>query len=100
MKDEPRQLMRQVIDLVEMPAVCCGSGGGVRSGIPEEATALGKKRDEEIKKTGADIVISSCPFCEFHIMGHTDLPVRNITSLLLEAYRKKDEEEAPAPPSD
>jgi len=89
-KDEPRQLIRQVVDLVEMPAVCCGSGGGVKSGIPEEAAALGKRRDEEIKKTGAEIVISSCPFCEFHISSCTDRPVKNITTVLLEGYREKD----------
>jgi len=89
-KDEPRQLIRQVVDLVEMPSICCGSGGGVRSGNPDEAAALGKKRGEEIAKTGADIVITSCPFCEFHIAGHTDRPVKNIATVLLEGYREKD----------
>jgi len=89
-RDEPRELIRQVVDLVEMPAYCCGSGGGVKSGIPEEATALGKLRDDEIKKTGAELVISSCPFCEFHIASCTDKPVKNITTVLLEGYREKD----------
>ena len=73
-----------------MPSICCGSGGGVRSGNPEEAAALGSKRGEEIKKTGAEIVITSCPFCEFHIAGHTDKPVKNIATVLLEGYREKD----------
>ncbi len=86
----PRELISEVIDLVEMPSVCCGSGGGVRSGVPEEAHALAEKRQEEIKKTGAEWVISSCPFCEFHIAGHTPLPVKNITSVLAEGYREKD----------
>jgi fumarate reductase (CoM/CoB) subunit B len=89
-KDEPRQLIRQVIDLVEMPSICCGSGGGVKSGVPEEAAALGKRRGDEIKKTGADLVITSCPFCEFHIASHTDKPVKNIATVLLEGYREKD----------
>jgi fumarate reductase (CoM/CoB) subunit B len=93
-KDEPRQLIRQVVDLVEMPAICCGSGGGVRSGNPDEAAALGKRRGEEIKKTGAEIVITSCPFCEFHIAGHTDKPVKNIMTVLLEGYREKDKKQA------
>jgi len=90
-RDRPRELIRQVVELVEMPSICCGSGGGVRSGKPEEAAALGHRRGEEIKKTGADIVISSCPFCEFHIAGHTDRPVKNLTTVLLEGYRKKDQ---------
>jgi fumarate reductase (CoM/CoB) subunit B len=89
-REQPRQLIRQVVDLVEMPAICCGSGGGVKSGMPDEAAALGKRRGEEIQKTGADIVISSCPFCEFHIAGHTDKPVKNVASVLLEGYKEKD----------
>ena len=89
-RDQPRELIRQVVDLVEMPSICCGSGGGVRSGNPEEAAALGNRRGEEIKKTGAEIVITSCPFCEFHIAGHTDKPVKNIATVLLEGYKEKD----------
>ncbi|MCX6682513.1 MAG: succinate dehydrogenase/fumarate reductase iron-sulfur subunit [Methanoregula sp.] len=89
---QPRELIRQVVDLIEMPAICCGSGGGVKSGMPEEAAALGKRRGEEIQKTKADIVISSCPFCEFHIAGHTDRPVKNVASVLLEGYQKKDKQ--------
>ena len=89
-REEPRELIRQVVDLVEMPAICCGSGGGVKSGLPEEAAALGEKRREEIKKTGADLVITSCPFCEFHIASHSDKPVKNIMTVLLEGYREKD----------
>jgi fumarate reductase (CoM/CoB) subunit B len=100
-KELPRQLIRQVTDLVEMPSICCGSGGGVKSGMPDEAAALGKRRGDEIKKTGADIVISSCPFCEFHIAGHTDKPVKNITTVLLEGYKEKDRKKAGlAVPSD
>jgi fumarate reductase (CoM/CoB) subunit B len=91
-RDQPREIIRRVVDLVEMPSICCGSGGGVKSGVPEEAAALGERRGEEIKKTGADIVISSCPFCEFHIAAHTDKPIKNITTLLLEGYREKDKE--------
>jgi fumarate reductase (CoM/CoB) subunit B len=93
-RDQPRQLIRQVADLVEMPSICCGSGGGVKSGLPDEAAALGKRRGAEIKKTAADIVISSCPFCEFHIAAHTDKSVKNITTLLLEGYKEKDRKNA------
>lgn len=90
--EEPRELIRMVAEeFVEMPPICCGAGGGVRSGLPEVAGALGKGRDEEIRKTGADAVISVCPFCEFHISENTDVPVKNVTTLLLEGYREKDE---------
>jgi fumarate reductase (CoM/CoB) subunit B len=96
-KDLPRQLIGQVVDLVEMPSICCGSGGGVRSGNPDEAAALGKRRGDEIAKTGADVVISSCPFCEFHIAGHTDKPVKNITTVLFEGYKEKDRKKSASP---
>ena len=96
-KDLPRGLIRQVVDIVEMPSICCGSGGGVRSGNPDEAAALGNRRGEEIKKTGAEIVISSCPFCEFHIAGHTDKPVKNISTVLLEGYKEKDRKKGTPP---
>lgn len=93
-RTQPRELISRVVDLVEMPAICCGSGGGVKSGNPAEADALGELRREEIKKTGADIVISSCPFCEFHIASHTDRPIKNVTTVLLEGYREKDRKKA------
>jgi len=93
-RDQPRELITQVVELVEMPSICCGSGGGVRSGMPEVAAALAENRRKEIEKTGAEIVVSSCPFCEFHISEHTDRPVRNVTSILLEGYREKDRKKA------
>jgi fumarate reductase (CoM/CoB) subunit B len=90
-ESEPREILRMITDdFVEMPSICCGAGGGVRSGLPDEAAALGKLRDTEIQKTGCDIVVTSCPFCEFHIQDSTKKPVKNINSLLLEGYRKKD----------
>ncbi len=89
--EQPRELLREVVkEFVEMPNKCCGAGGGVRSGLPEEAAALAKMRDDEIQKTGADIVVTVCPFCEFHIAESTDRPVMNICSVLLEGYREKD----------
>lgn len=89
--EEPRRLLRMVAgEFVEIPSKCCGAGGGVRSGQPEEAAALGKLKNEEIKKTGADVVVTVCPFCEFHIADSTDVPVKNICTLLLEGYREKD----------
>jgi fumarate reductase (CoM/CoB) subunit B len=98
-KEEPRHLIRQVVDLIEMPAICCGSGGGVKSGMPDEAAALGRRRGDEIQKTNADIVITSCPFCEYHIASHTNKPVKNVMTVLLEGYREKDLQEKKQVPS-
>ena len=88
---QPRELLKRVAgSFVEMPTQCCGSGGGVRSGIPEEAAALGEMRRNAIEATGADSVITICPFCEYHIQEHTDKPVKNLMTVLLEGYRKKE----------
>jgi fumarate reductase (CoM/CoB) subunit B len=87
---EPRDLLMRAVDrFVEMPSQCCGSGGGVRSGIPEEAAALGELRREAIQSTGADIVVTVCPFCEYHIQQHCDIPVKNLMTVLLESLGKR-----------
>lgn len=92
-RDQPRELLKLVVDrFVETPNQCCGSGGGVRAGMPEEAAALGKRRGEAFEKSGADIVVSCCPFCEFHIAEHTKLPVKDLMTVLREGYEKKDRE--------
>jgi fumarate reductase (CoM/CoB) subunit B len=92
-REEPRALIRQAAELVEMPAWCCGSGGGVRAAFPEEAKALAIQRREEIEKTGADAVVSVCPFCEFHLREHTGRRIQNVCTLLLEGYREKDRQQ-------
>ena len=92
--EEPRIFLREAVrEFVEMPSQCCGAGGGVRSGVPEEAKALGTMRGEAVKAADADVVVTICPFCEFHIADCTDVPVKNLVTILLEGYRKKDAEE-------
>jgi len=88
--EQPRVILRSIADITEMPSICCGSGGGVRSGFPDEAAALGERRGEEIKKTGAEMVVTCCPFCEFHIAGHTNKPVQHLATLLLNGYREQE----------
>ncbi len=88
--EQPREILKDAVErFVEMPAQCCGSGGGVRSGLPDEAAALGELRRTAINKTGADIVVTICPFCEYHIQEHSDRPVKNLMTVLVEALGKK-----------
>jgi fumarate reductase (CoM/CoB) subunit B len=89
---QPRELIAQVAELVEIPVKCCGAGGGTRSGEPEVSKALAQKKAEEIERAGVECVISSCPFCEFHIGENSKRPVKNVTTLLLEGYRRKDQD--------
>jgi len=94
---EPREILKKIkgLEFVEMeePNQCCGAGGGVRSGKPEIAAALGKKKAEMIKKLNVDAVVTICPFCQINIEAELkkegiDIPVLNILKLLEMAYEK------------
>ncbi|MBU4534585.1 MAG: succinate dehydrogenase/fumarate reductase iron-sulfur subunit [Euryarchaeota archaeon] len=94
---EPREILKKIkgLEFVEMeePNQCCGAGGGVKSGRPELAYKLGKKKAEMIKKLNVDAVISICPFCQYHIQdtlqkeGLGNIKVMNILELLDMAYK-------------
>ena len=69
--DEPRELINAVqgVDLVEMEhngedAMCCGVSSMMSCN--ENARALRVARMEEIKSTGADTMLTSCPKCVSH----------------------------------
>lgn len=86
---QPRELLKAVAEkFVDLPARCCGAGGGVKAGRPDEAAAIGAVRAEMVKKTGADYIVTVCPFCEFHLHQVTGLPVKNIATLMLEGYHQ------------
>jgi heterodisulfide reductase subunit D len=68
--EAPREVLKNVPGIVfnEMERIrenawCCGAGGGVRSGFPELAESACTKRVEEAKRTGAEAIVSTCPFC-------------------------------------
>lgn len=67
----PRTILKNIpgIDFIEMEwnresARCCGAGGGVKSGFPDLALGIGKKRIVEAEETGAKLVVTPCPFCK------------------------------------
>lgn len=67
----PRQLLQAVpgMELVEMTRIrenawCCGAGGGVREQFKDFALWTAGERLEEMKTTGADVLISACPYCK------------------------------------
>ncbi len=91
--DAPRNLIKSVegIELVEMDrnrddSWCCGAGGGVKVAFPQFAANTAKKRNIEARKTGADAIVSSCPFCEQNLAENDpEMKVMDITALLLDA---------------
>ncbi|MGA2081083.1 MAG: (Fe-S)-binding protein [Holophaga sp.] len=66
-----RQVLGAVpgIEIVEMdhPDRCCGGGGTYSVGQPEMARAIGLLKVNEIKDTGATLVVTACPGCVLQI---------------------------------
>jgi Fe-S oxidoreductase len=46
---------------------CCGAGGGVRSAFPEFALFAARERIAEAQATGAEALVTSCPWCESNL---------------------------------
>ena len=95
--EEPRELLRMIpgLELIEMErtkenAWCCGAGGGVMAAFKELASYAAHERVLEAERTGADILVSSCPFCwrnlNDDIKRHEHkISMKDITELILEA---------------
>lgn len=72
--EPPREVLRAIpgIELREMERIkeytwCCGSGGGVKSAFPDFALWTARERIKEAKDTGAEVLITSCPWCESNL---------------------------------
>ncbi len=68
--DAPRTIMNAIpgLELVEMPrnrhySRCCGAGGGLKAGYPEVQNKMAQRRVQEAESTGANYLVSCCPFC-------------------------------------
>ncbi len=66
--EEPRDILKKISNLIEMKTIkdsakCCGAGGGVKKGFPELSLEIAKTRIQEAEETGAEYLISICPFC-------------------------------------
>jgi heterodisulfide reductase subunit D len=104
--EAPRQVLESIpgLNLVEMSRIgknarCCGGGGGLRTGHTETAVEIASKRQAEAMETGADALVTCCPFCEMNLMdaGVTNggLPVIDLVELVWESIDPQDEGGAP-----
>jgi Fe-S oxidoreductase len=69
--EPPRDVIRSIpgVKLTEMVRIkeyswCCGAGGGVNESNPDFAVWTAKKRIEEAVATGAEAIVTACPWCE------------------------------------
>jgi len=95
--DEPRRVIESIpgLKLKEMVHIkensrCCGAGGGVKAGFSDLALSIATKRVEEAASTGADTLVSCCPFCKFNLQDAVDqekktIKVKDLTGLVCEA---------------
>ena len=68
--EPPRVILQKFpeINFIEMEknrrnAACCGAGGGVKSEFSEWSLEMARDRILEAKEIGAEILVSTCPFC-------------------------------------
>jgi Fe-S oxidoreductase len=73
--DPPRNILKSIpgVELVEMERIreyawCCGAGGGVREAYPEFSNWTASERIAEARATGADVLVTACPWCERNFM--------------------------------
>jgi Fe-S oxidoreductase len=96
--DEPRDVLNALpgITLLERTAtrentICCGAGGGMRifeSGVLAEQ--IGRAAVESAAETGAEALVTACPFCEMNLDAaahNANNPIRiyDIIDLVYEA---------------
>jgi heterodisulfide reductase subunit D len=68
--EAPREILRAIpgVELVEMEGsrdrcTCCGGGGNLEMVRPDLSAAMAQAKIEEIKATGADMVVTACQQC-------------------------------------
>ncbi len=98
-REQPRELMRLIpgLEFVEMKESdwCCGSAGTQILTHYTNSLAVNKRKMENVRDTGADIVATGCPGCQMQLnMGanHYRVSVKVVhpIQLLEEAYQRED----------
>ncbi|NVN90330.1 MAG: (Fe-S)-binding protein [Desulfuromonadales bacterium] len=95
---EPREIIKSIpgVTFKEMsaPDTCCGSGGSYVVSHYETASSIGRKKAEDIDKTGADTVSVGCPACMMQLLDNVNRfgkaqKTSHYISLLAESYRRE-----------
>lgn len=93
----PRDIIRSIpgLTFIEMGrnneySRCCGAGGGVKAGFPVIQEKMALRRIQEAETTGAEELISCCPFCFAGLQvgikaSNSPLVMKDVTSLVAES---------------
>lgn len=107
--EAPRRVIESIdnVELVEMEtnkryAHCCGSGGGVKGTYGDLANEMAGNRIREAEETGAELLVTACPFCYRGLKDgakliDSDIKVLDLPTFLLDAkigrnMKRKEEE--------
>lgn len=107
--EAPRRVIEAIdnVELVEMRtnkryAHCCGAGGGLKGTYGDLAAEIAGNRIKEAEETGAEILLTACPFCYrglrdgARLIG-SDLKIIDLPTFLLDteigkSVKRKEEE--------
>lgn len=77
--DAPRNILKAIpgVNLVEMERIreyswCCGAGGGCSESNPEFSAWTAGERVTEANATGADAMVTACPWCKDNFVDAVD----------------------------
>ncbi len=71
--EPPRTLFKELnlsfqeMEYTKEKARCCGAGGGVLAAFPNLAKKIAGTRIQDALRTQAEILLTSCPFCEYNL---------------------------------
>ncbi len=95
--EEPRRILKAFpgSKYLELPrnrldSQCCGAGGGYKIQFNDRAEFIASLRVQEAKDTGAEMLVSACPFCVTNLTGGAkkagiDMPVAELVSLVADS---------------
>jgi iron-sulfur cluster protein len=96
--EAPRKVLRSIpgLELREMEftkerSICCGAGSGVKKAHPDLACAIARKRLDSAESTGADHLVTACPFCRKNLedaMEEDDIDVVDLAILVRDLIKK------------
>jgi len=83
--DPPRDILKSIpgLKLVEMERIreyawCCGAGGGCIDAYPEFSAWTAGERIKEATATGAEALVTACPWCERNFLDFINANGRNL----------------------
>lgn len=90
--DAPRRILEALpgVKLVEMERIreyswCCGAGGGCSETDPEFSRWTAAERIEEARATGAEVLVTACPWCKSNFNTAGGIKVEDILDLVARA---------------